>query len=155
MKRTAFILCILMAVCARAGEPQPNLDDLAWLAGCWQGGQAGSEYVEQWMSPGGRTMLGMSRTVADGKTVAYEFLRIHHEADGIYYTSNPSGQSQASFKLIECKDGRVVFENPTHDFPQRIIYQVDKDGLLMASIEGRDKGTQKKVDFPMRRAQCK
>ena len=64
-------------------------------------------------------------------------------------------ESQASFKLIECKDGRVVFENPTHDFPQRIIYHVDKDGLLMASIEGIDKGNQKKVDFPMRRAACK
>lgn len=148
------IFFVLIGI-ARAQNDAPTLDQVAWLAGCWESPDGKGGYQEQWMGPNGQTMLGMSRTVQDGKTVAWEFLRIHQEADGIYYTSNPSGQSQASFKLIECQDGRVVFENPTHDFPQRIIYQVDKDGMLVASIEGMSKGSQKKVDFPMRRAECK
>jgi len=140
---------------AQAENTNTTIDQIAWLAGCWQSPDGSGNYDERWMPPKGQSMLGMSRTVQDGKTVAWEFLRIHQEPDGIYYTSNPSGQKEASFKLIECKEGRVVFENPTHDFPQRIIYQVDKNGMLLASIEGMSKGSQKKVDFPMRRSDCK
>ena len=156
MKRLVLTaICALAFGTAHAEDKGVSIDQIAWLAGCWQSPDGTGNYDERWMPPKGQTMLGMSRTVQDGKTVAWEFLRIHQEADGIYYTSNPSGQAQASFKLIECKEGHVVFENPTHDFPQRIIYQVDKDGMLMASIEGLNKGSQKRVDFPMRRTDCK
>ena len=45
------------------------------------------------MEPAGRTMLGMSRTVKDGKTLAYEFMRIEQNPDGtIDFTAKPSGQ---------------------------------------------------------------
>lgn len=156
MKRLALVACLLIATTAHAQEPTATLADLAWIAGCWEGGGGGgSQYQEQWMGPSGQTMLGMSRTVANDKTVAYEFLRIHQEADGIYYTSIPSGQTLASFKLIKFDAQSVVFENPDHDFPQRIIYRLEKDGALMATIEGMSKGALKQVDFPMRRATCK
>lgn len=155
MKRLALVACVLIATSARAEGPTATLADLAWIAGCWDGKGTLSQYQEQWMEPSGLTMLGMSRTVADGKTVAYEFLRIHQETDGIYYTSIPSGQTQASFKLVKFDAQSVVFENPDHDFPQRIIYRLDTDGALMASIQGRNKGARKQVDFPMRRATCK
>lgn len=156
MKRLALTaVCVLAFGVVQAEDKKATLDQIAWLAGCWESPDGSGDYDERWMPPKGQTMLGMSRTVQDGKTVAWEFLRIHQEADGIYYTSNPSGQSQASFKLIECREGHVVFENATHDFPQRIMYKVDKDGALMASIEGKSDGTFKKVDFPMRRGKCK
>ncbi len=155
MKRLGVIVCMLVASVAYADESKPTLADLAWLAGCWQGGGEGSVYEEQWMVPSGKTMLGMSRTVAHDKTVAFEFLRIHQEDDGIYYTSIPSGQTQASFKLVSYADGSAAFENPDHDFPQRIIYARKPDGALLSTIEGMDKGALKQVDFPMRRATCK
>jgi len=155
MKRLAVIACVLLAVAASAEEQIPTLDDLAWIAGCWEGGGIGAAYQEHWMGPDGLTMIGMSRTVSEDSTIAFEFLRIHQELDGsIYYTSIPSGQKQASFKLVKCDDGHVVFENPNHDFPQRIIYKRGKDGALMASIEGTSKGALKQVDFPMRRGKC-
>lgn len=146
---------MLLAAIAAAEPAKPRLDDLAWLAGCWEGGGESSAYSEQWMAPAGGTMMGMSRTVAGDQTVAFEFLRIHQEADGIYYTSIPSGQTQASFKLVQCLDRRAVFENLEHDFPQRIVYRLEKDGVLMASIEGTSQGAAKTVAFPMKRAACK
>jgi hypothetical protein len=33
-----------------------------------------------------------------------------------------------------------VFENSEHDFPQRVIYKLDGDGVLRTSIEGLQKG---------------
>jgi hypothetical protein len=155
MNRVAAIVsAFVVAGASWAQAPKPTLADLSWLAGCWEGGRPESKYEEQWMAPRGQTMMGMSRTVSQEKTVAFEFLRIHQEADGIYYTSIPSGQAQASFKLVKHEAGHVVFENLEHDFPQRIIYRLEKDGGLMAMIQGKSKGAIKQVDFPMKRATC-
>ena len=44
------------------------------------------------------------------------------------------------FKLKEMGDKRVVFENPTHDFPQRVMYWIEPDGVMIARIEGTAAG---------------
>ena len=49
---------------------------------------------------------------------------------------------------------KVVFENPEHDFPQRIIYQLDDDGNLAGRIEGLVNEAAHAADFPMIRASC-
>lgn len=156
--RVWMVACLCIVGSAWAQPPSPTLADLAWLVGCWEGGADGSGeesgYKEQWMQPDGQTMLGMSRTSRGDSTLSYEFLRIHVESDGIYYTSIPSGQTQASFKLVKFETQKVVFENPQHDFPQKIIYQLDKNGNLEASIEGQYQGAFQKVDYPMRKAAC-
>ena len=134
--------------------PVPTISDLAWIAGCWEGGGGDTVLQEQWMNPNGKTMLGMSRTVRNDTTKVYEFLRIHQEVDGIYYTSNPSGQAEASFKLVKFESQKVVFENPDHDFPQKITYELDKNGNLTATISGQYKEAYQKVEFPMLKAKC-
>lgn len=135
-------------------DAKPTITDLAWLAGCWDGSSAKREYSEQWMKPSGQTLLGMSRTVVNGKTVAFEFLQIREQEGEIYYIAKPSGQTEASFKLIKFGKQEAVFENPEHDFPQRIIYRLAEDGSLAAAIEGMSNGKMKKIDFPMKRIAC-
>ena len=117
-------------------QDKPAIENLKWLAGCWDGSTDKKENVEQWMKPSGKMMMGMSRTVKNGKVTEYEFMRIHQEENGdIFYTANPSGQSEASFKLIQSGEHEMVFQNAEHDFPQRIIYVLEKDGSLKARIE--------------------
>jgi hypothetical protein len=107
------------------------------------------------MKPAGRMMLGMSRTVSNGKTVEYEFIRLHQEETGdIFYTAHPSGREEASFKLVKLEKNLAVFENPEHDFPQRIIYKLEDGETLKARIEGKSKGKERGVDFPMKRVAC-
>jgi hypothetical protein len=40
------------------------------------------------------------------------------------------------FKLTRASATEVVFENPQHDFPKRIIYRKGADDSLTASIDG-------------------
>lgn len=100
-------------------------------------------------------MLGTSRTVANGKTVASEFIQIRQEETGdLYYVAKPSDQKEASFKLLRVNPREIVFENRAHDFPQRIIYRFKKKGSLLARIEGLMDGKEKSIDFPMKRVRC-
>jgi hypothetical protein len=155
MKTLALIIMLLVSKAVPAQTQKHSLDSLAWLAGCWHGSSGGRSNVEQWMKPSGHTMLGMGRTVANGKTVEYEFLRLHEEPNGdIFYTALPSGQQEASFKLVKLENHSAVFENPDHDFPQRIIYTLEDDGSLKARIEGKSKGKERGIDYPMKRGVC-
>ena len=48
----------------------------------------------------------------------------------------------------------VVFENPEHDFPQRVGYRRDGADGLQAWIEGQANGKSRRVDFSYQRARC-
>lgn len=146
----------VLALSVGSAHAAPDaLAQLGWLAGCWRAAGAEAGSVEQWMAPAGGTMLGMSRTVKGGKTVAHEFLQIRESAPGkLAFIAMPSGQPAASFGVLELSAHHVVFENPAHDFPQRVIYRRDGDAILNARIEGMIKGKSKTIDFPMRRTRC-
>src|SRR5919109_4170150 len=125
------ITAVLFAF-ATLPQDAPTVRDLKWLAGCWQSTRSGRDINEQWMAPEGGTLLGMSRTVANGKTSEYEFLLIREGPRGLEYVAKPSGQTEATFTSVRVSASDVVFENPTHDFPTRIIYQHQRDGGLTA-----------------------
>ena len=119
---------------------KPALESLAWMAGSWSGTSRGIEMEEHWTAPKGNSMIGIHRDVAKGRTMAFEFLRIEQQGDQIVYLSMPNGRSPATpFPLKEVSGTRVVFENPAHDFPQRIIYWKDGNDLR-ARIEGTMNG---------------
>jgi len=133
----------------------PELSRLAWLAGCGaaERGDAGSG--EQWTPLAGGTMLGVGRMVRDGKTVDHEFLQIRRNEEGkVVYIALPAGQAEASFTLTSATEDAATFENLAHDFPQRILYRLFRDGRLLARIEGNRGGAPSGVDFPMRRVPC-
>jgi hypothetical protein len=82
-------------------------------------------------------------------------LRIAEDEDGrIAYIASPSGQATTTFSLLRVSDTEVVFENPAHDFPQRVIYRkLPEDGLL-GRIEGTINGEDRHADFPMQKTHC-
>jgi len=132
-----------------------DISDLGWMNGCWAviGQDQGS--IEQWSAPAGKTMFGFNRVVNDGRTVAFEYLRIiEEENERLTLIASPSGQETASFVMIESSSKKVVFENTDHDFPQRIIYRLDGDRNLIGRIEGTIDGAARSVDFPMIRTSC-
>jgi hypothetical protein len=108
-----------------------------------------------WMAPSGNVMLGASRTVSGGTTREFEFLRLSVRGDTLVYTAIPSGQQQTDFKSVGSGASPLVFENPAHDFPQRIIYRRSSADSLVARIEGPGpNGSTRGFDIRMRRAAC-
>ena len=152
--RTA-VVQVILATAFSLPLSATEIAELAWLSGCWQSDANKRQVTEHWMKPAGGTMLGINRTLSDGKTTAFEFMRIQQQENGeIYFIVQPSGQKEARFKLTTATEDEVIFENPKHDFPQRVIYRKRKDGSLLGRIEGVRDEEETAVDFPMQRAQC-
>jgi hypothetical protein len=143
---------LLASSCAHAN---PELAKLAWLGGCWKSETAEPGSVEQWLPLAGGTLIGVSRTVKSGKTVAHEFMQIREHTDGkLSFLAQPSGQQFAAFPLLRISESEVVFENLQHDFPQRIVYALEGGTRLNARIQGVRNGSLRVIAFPMSRVSC-
>jgi hypothetical protein len=145
---------LFLFTAAAAAFAQTDVSSLSWLAGCWEMQPApGLTIQEQWTKPAGGTLLGVGRTIKGGKTVFTEFQRISVENGKLTFTARIGTKGVTEFPLLRMADGEIIFENPTHDFPQRILYR--KNGPnLSARIEGLDKGKERHEDFPYTRAKC-
>jgi hypothetical protein len=159
MGRTHILAAVVlaMAVGALTGAQQPPVAtsaDLAFMAGCWRLTGNNRTTDEHWLAPAGGTLMGVSRTVANGKTVEYEFLQIRDLPQGVTYIAKPSGQPEAQFTIASKTADEIVFENPKHDFPQRIRYKRVGADRLEARIEGTMNGKARGIDFPYTRVSC-
>lgn len=152
--RTVTLAALLSALASPATcQPTATTSDLAFLTGCWKFEAKGRIVEEHWTAPAGGSLLGLSRTVVDGKTTEYEFLQIRDLAAGVTYIAKPSNQAEAKFVATAKTADEIVFENPTHDFPQRIRYRV-AGNALHARVEGMMNGKARAFDIPYTRTNC-
>lgn len=98
-------------------------------------------------------MLGVGHTVKDGTVTAFEFLRIVAKDGRAVYVAQPGGGPATEFVATTHTAGRIVFENPEHDFPKRVIYERSGADRLNASIDG-GADDRRPVQFPMSRTRC-
>ena len=114
-----------------------TLGDLKWMTGHWAATVRGVAMEEVWLAPEAGVMLSMHRDVRKDGRASFEFARIAETKDGIVFLAQPGGRPPTPFRLVESSARRVVFANPEHDYPQRIIYW--RDGAkLCARVEGKD-----------------
>jgi len=123
---------------------------LEWMAGCWQARLGTVTIEETWSRPAGGLMLGFARTLKQGKVLFHEFMRIE---EGVLTPRIGASAKPVLFHRTSQDDGEVRFENPSHDFPQVILYRRVPEGLL-ARIEGVEKGKRRAEEFPMKRVAC-
>jgi hypothetical protein len=145
----AFVLAGSMAL-----AQELRVDRVGWLQGCWRSSGGPATVEEQWMAPRGGSMLGMGRTVRGAKTTDYELVLITEMNGRLAYKAHPAGQPSATFLSTTASDATVVFENPAHDFPQRVGYRRDGADTLQAWIEGQASGKSRRIDFSYQRVHC-
>jgi hypothetical protein len=126
-----------------------TIGDLSWLAGAWIGKRStGSSIEERWSPPLGGAMLATSRSVnTSGKMFAFEYLRIVERDVGLVYVAQPGGKPPTEFVLTEVSPSRAVFENPRHDYPKRIVYELSTAGELKATIGFTKGGIPMRYEF--------
>lgn len=145
------LLLVLTAITLSA-QDAPKIDSVAWIAGRWTGTMGRAALEEVWLPPAGGAMLGIGRTVAGPRMFAFEFLRIVEKDGALFYVAQPNGRPPVEFKLSSSAPKKAVFENPAHDHPKIITYELDGEGALVATIEGDEKGQHKKQQFRFSRA---
>jgi hypothetical protein len=105
---------------------------------------------ETWKKHGATKISNHAFKVSGADTVWLETVDLEQKGDVITYTSTVKDQKAGQsvpFTLISSENGRFVFSNPQHDFPQRIIYHFINKDSLHAWIEGNSNGKEHRSDF--------
>lgn len=131
-------LAALLVAASPAAGPAVGVDDLAWMAGQWSREEGERWTEESWTAPRGGAMLGHSRSGRGDQLREFEFLRLQAGEDGVpVYLAQPGGAAPVAFRLVQREGTSATFENPAHDYPQRIRYVREGD-VMTAAISAID-----------------
>ncbi len=155
LKKLACVLALMGAVSTAGADDVARVDRFGWMSGCWGFDTETGRYEEHWTAPTGNSMLGVSRRIENGFTREFEFLRIVTSGGGGFdYIAMPKGENETRFNAASITDHSVLFDNPSNEFPTRIVYEYTAPDQLNARIEGTSNGQPMALRFPMRRRSC-
>lgn len=138
-------MLLLLLACAPK-SPAPTLMEavdqfgvVAFMTGTWLASDENGSTVESWGRSGPMGMEGTAMTCTPTGDCTTETMRVVPVERGLAFVAVPEGQAEVWFVMTESSGTRVVFENPEHDYPRRIVYEA-MDGGLIASIDDGDGG---------------
>ncbi|WP_123845476.1 DUF6265 family protein [Chitinophaga lutea] len=143
-------LLLCMICCTTVGP----ISRSAWLLGTWSGGTPGRQLVEIWEKQNDSTFTGRGLMVKGVDTALLEAISLEERNGQLYYVPTVTGQNKGQavrFTLTSITGSQLAFENPSHDFPQKVTYTLVTPDSLLAEISGTVNGTLKSRKFPMKR----
>lgn len=135
---------------AEEDEHRASMLQMSFLTGDWIEARAGRTVQEHWLGPVGGIMAGFTVTHSDkpGAKTAIEFMSIEEMDGKLTFIARLDGAPPTAFPLKEADNGYAVFENPDHDFPQRITYELAGEmDVLNARIDGTVDGKPMSVNW--------
>ncbi|NJO24997.1 MAG: hypothetical protein HC867_03165 [Bacteroidia bacterium] len=112
---------------------------------------------EEWKTSGNDIMKSRSYRVNNNDTVMMETAELLKKGEDIFYIPTVPNQNQGKpveFKLTSAQNNEYIFENPEHDFPQRIIYNLKSATETEATIDGRINGQYRKMVYRFSKKQA-
>lgn len=141
---------------AFSGKPEhQRMKPFDWLRGSWFSPRKTGKMEERWAVVNDSSMRAVSVIHRpDGKTDPFETVDLVCRGGAFFYnvtSAKENGGAMVSFRLSAFTDSGFVAENPSHDFPKRIIYRRISHDSLLAIIDGGKEAPEERVEFPFKR----
>lgn len=131
-----------------------QLEKATWLLGNWHHVSEDGIALEMWEQVSDSSFAGKSCFIVGKDTVSSETVVLEQVGANLYYVPTVKGQNNnqpVKFTLTSASEKQLVFENPKHDFPQKIAYMQVTGDSLVAEISGKMNGKENKQQFPLTR----
>ena len=146
----AVILCILFSPFlfgqSLTGRTVSDFNALTWLEGKWSRlhvSKPGRTAFEVWVKLNEQEYIGKGIVVQGNDTVFVEKLSIIIQDNEIHYVADvPENPEPVHFKFTSQSVHGFTCENPKHDFPKKISYQVEGN-----TMTAQTSGDGKKQEF--------
>jgi hypothetical protein len=141
-------------VAAPAGNDK--IRDLHWLAGWWQQVTPEGTIFEKWERNEDGSMTGSGGFIKGTDTMVSETIALQVVDNVVQYIPTVKDQNNGApvpFKLTYAAADSFLFENPGHDFPDKITYKHVDEQHMTASISGSPGGKAHVESFEMTRVQ--
>ena len=134
------IAAVLVAISYTLSAQSP-LSKLEWLLGEWNRTNAkpGRSGVEIWKKTSSQEFVGKGINLRGADTTFVEKLKLIVKDNKTFYVADvPENKAPVLFEMTSVSASTVTFENPSHDFPKKISYELNGN-KLKATISGDGK----------------
>jgi len=131
-----------------------QLSKAEWLIGTWENKSPYGDLSESWQKENDSIFKGQSFFIKGKDTIHSESIVLSEIAGKVKYSPQVKGQNDdkpVDFTMTLANDRQLVFENPLHDFPQKITYTKITADSLVAEISGKQQGKPMSEKYPMKR----
>lgn len=143
-------LIALVLIQLSANAQKPNINQFSFLMGGWQMKTDKGKVIEVWTKSKDSLNGKSYRVDLNGNNTLTETVILKLIDGTLNYCVTgleKNNLGTTNFKLISSNNKTFVFENKSHDFPQRIVYQNKGKNQLLAWIEGDINGKKMKSEF--------
>lgn len=123
-----------------------------WLIGNWENTSPDGLLTENWEKLNDSTFSATSYFIKGKDTLHFENIILSQLGETLTYKATVKGQNDdkpVSFPSTSESDQKLVFENPKHDYPQKITYTKGTNNTLTAEISGNLNGKPSSEKFVM------
>ena len=153
--KTLYCLALIAIITSCQNKSEKKFDKLEkmdWLIGNWEQALPEGILKETWTKQNDSTFTGDSYFITPKDTVHFESIKLTQKAEKLTYSATVVGQNDdepVDFKLTSDAENTFTFENPTHDYPQKISYKKVSSDRLIVTISGKQQGKQTQESYPM------
>lgn len=153
------LCCTTLFISCGNQEERPTFKDaelnkMAWLAGTWQDAANGGVSEEIWKKADEQSMDGFSYFMVGKDTASSETMNISRKENKLVYAATVKDQNDGKpveYMMTSTDSNQLIFENPMHDFPKKIIYKKITNDSLVVQLEGLVDSVQEVQEYPMKR----
>lgn len=129
-----------------------EIEKVSWLIGSWENQSEEGTLSEIWKKKNDSTLVGESYFIREKDTLHSERIELLQKEDKLFYIPIVKGQNNdkpVTFKLTLATENEFTFENPAHDYPQKIVYKMVNASTIVATISGKQQGKVSTESYPM------
>ena len=142
MIKYLFVLSLFfLTTSTSAAQTCDSMDAFQWMEGEWVAESEKYKTYESWTRVSGKTYEGAGRVVVSstGEERSTESIRLVEMSGEIFMLPKAAHNTfPTPFKLEQCREGEVLFENKTHDFPTQLKYVLVGSDSMHVYVSGSD-----------------
>lgn len=148
----ASAVLLLIGCQGKSGAKFEKLKKMEWLVGSWEQKLPEGSLIETWTKDNDSTYSGKSYFIREKDTLHSESIVLTQKNEDLLYIPTVKGQNNdepVTFTMTSDAENAFTFENPAHDYPQKITYKKVNETNLLATISGKQDGKESKESYPM------
>ena len=154
-KTTLILLLLTIVSCKKSDETENDKIKVAnWILGNWENKSPDGNLTENWKKANDSTFQATSYFIKEKDTIHFETITLQQKGEQLTYSATVKGQNDdkpVAFKLTTVTEKQLAFENPKHDYPQKISYTQITPDSLVAKISGIQQGKPSSEQFSMKK----
>ena len=126
-----------------------------WLLGSWENKSELGYLQENWTKINDSIYQGSTYFIKEKDTLHNEQITLEQKEGKVRYVPTVKGQNNDQpvvFLLTSQTAKQFVFENPNHDYPKKIIYNMINSDSLVAVISGVQEGKASSESFAIKKS---